>query len=381
MTGETLTDERKDLAPLLRLLVNNQDLTYDQAYSAMDAVMSGHIDHIQLAGFLTALATKTETVTEIYGLADAMRAHARKLNVPNDVLDIVGTGGDGAHTVNISTMAAIVIAASGIPVVKHGNRASTSQCGAADMIESLGIRLDSSIEQVEKTFEALGLAFCFANMFHPSMRYAVPVRVGLGVPTVFNILGPLTNPAHARANAIGVFSEQKAEMVAGVFAARKADALVFRTVEPALDELSFFGENHIWETHDGVIDYHQIDLGRELNLFSAAHTLDIDILRGGDAAYNAAVTKAILTCDRESMKDMTKMRYRAIREAVLLNAASGVLAYNRSEGMRHGEGTLVERFAHAFEKVTYTLDSGAAGKLLNDWIEHSQRTDDDTVAN
>lgn len=203
---------------LTAALIAGRDLTTHETSWAMDAVMSGLSTPVQLAGFLVALRAKGETIEELGGLADAMLAHALRFEVDGPCVDIVGTGGDRAHTVNISTMAAVVLAGAGLTVVKHGNRAASSSSGAADVLEVLGIRLDHTPQRVAELATEVGITFCFANVFHPAMRHAAAARSGLGLPTAFNLLGPLTNPAQPRATAVGVADGRMAPLVAGVLA-------------------------------------------------------------------------------------------------------------------------------------------------------------------
>ena len=193
----------QEWAPIIAALTAGESLDYDQSYWLMDQVMSGELGEARLASFLTAMAIKGATVDEIHGLADGMQDHAARVDLPSRALDIVGTGGDGYKTVNISTMSAIVLAAMGIPLVKRGNRASTSKSGSADVIEALGVNLDLDADALRRVFDEVGIAFLFANKMHPSMRFAAPVRRALGFPTAFNVLGPLTNPARVQACAIG----------------------------------------------------------------------------------------------------------------------------------------------------------------------------------
>src|SRR5664280_625655 len=222
---------------LISALIAREDLSRADADWAMDRVMAGEANPVQLAGFLVALRSKGETVEELAGLAEAMLRHAVRIEVPGPSVDIVGTGGDRHHTVNLSTMAALVVAGTGRRVVKHGNRAASSTSGAADVLEALGVRLDHSPQRVAELAVEVGITFCFATVFHPAMRHAGAVRGQLGIPTAFNFLGPLTNPAQPPASAIGVYDLRMAALVAGVLATRQGAALVFRG-DDGLDELS-----------------------------------------------------------------------------------------------------------------------------------------------
>ncbi|WP_248256042.1 anthranilate phosphoribosyltransferase [Georgenia sp. EYE_87] len=338
---------------LLARLVARKDLTAAETGWAMDQVMTGQTTPAVLAGFLVGLATKGETVDELRGLADTMLAHAEPIDVPGaDVVDIVGTGGDRLHTVNISTMASLVIAAAGVGVVKHGNRASSSSSGSADVLEALGVDLNLPIPRVEEVFRELRITFCFANLFHPSMRHAAPTRRELGVGTAFNVLGPLTNPARPRAGAIGVSNAATAPLVAGVLASRGTDALVFRG-QNGLDELSATALNEVWEVRGGQVVEHTLDAVAELGL-SPATVAD---LRGRDAQFNAGVARRVLAGEPGP-----------VREAVLLNAAGALVAHASLAGTGPEDGTLVERLRAGLEHAARAVDSGAAAELLDRWV-------------
>ena len=266
---------------LLAALLKGEDLDRSSTAWAMDRIMSGEASPVQVAGFMVALRAKGETVDEIAGLVDAMYEHAEPLDIPGPAVDIVGTGGDRAKTVNISTMSAIVAAAAGAKVVKHGNRAASSSSGSSDVLEKLGVALDLSARRVAEVAEEVGLTFCFAAKFHPSMRHAATARRDLGVPTAFNILGPLTNPAKVTSHAIGCFDTRLAGLIAGVLARRGATALVFRG-DDGLDELTITTTSRVWVVRDGVVTetvFDPRDVGIEL--------VGIEALRGADAADNA----------------------------------------------------------------------------------------------
>jgi len=337
-------------------LIQREDLDRADTAWAMDEVMSGATSPVTLAGFLTALATKGETVDELRGLADAMLAHATPIAIDGDALDIVGTGGDRLKTINISTMSSLVIAAAGVKVVKHGNRASSSASGSADCLEALGVDLNLSTERVVDNFHALGITFLFANLFHPSMRHAAVARRELAVGTAFNVLGPLTNPARPRAGAIGVSSARHAPVVAGVLAERGTSALVFRG-ENGMDELSAVARNQVWEVRGGEIDYVEISAPQELGIAPAT----VEDLRGDDAAYNAGIARRVL--DGEPG---------AARDAVVLNTAAALVADGRLPGVEPS-GPLVERLRSGIAIAEATIDSGAAADLLARWASLSHR--------
>lgn len=334
---------------LLAQLLAGRDLDPAQAAWAMDEIMQGLASPARLAGFLVALRAKGETVGEMTALADTMLEHAVRIEVPGRNVDIVGSGGDRSHTVNISTMASLAIAGAGIRVVKHGNRAASSSSGSADVLEALGIRLDQDVSRVAELAEEVGITFCFAQVFHPSFRHAGVARKDLGVATAFNFLGPLTNPSRPAATAVGVADVRMAPLVAGVFAQRGTDALVFRG-EDGLDELATTAPSRVWEVRDGQVTESVLDAVADLGL--PARTLDE--LRGQDATYNAGVARRFL--DGEPG---------AVRDVVLLNAAAAIVAHGSLEGTT--SGSLTERLAAGIEHAARSVDSGAAAGVLAAW--------------
>ncbi len=338
---------------LLTQLVQGQDLTAEQATWAMDEVMSGEVSPVRLAGFLVGLRAKGVTVTELTALADAMLVHANRLEVEGPSVDIVGTGGDRAHTVNISTMAAIVLAGAGVRVVKHGNRAASSSSGSADVLEVLGIRLDHPPERVAELAREVGITFCFAQVFHPSMRHAGVARKDLGIPTVFNFLGPLTNPAQPRATAVGCADPSMAPKMAGVFAVRGTRALVFRG-DDGLDELAATGAATVWEVAEGQVTEHRLDPAVDLGL----RRIRVEDLRGADAVYNAGIAR-----------DVFAGEHGAVRETVLLNAAAALVADGSLPGT--AAGSLVERLQAGIEHAARSVDDGAAADVLRRWADAS----------
>lgn len=342
---------------LISRLIDGDSLPSEGTAWAMDQVMSGETSPVVLSGFLTALAAKGETPDELRGLADAMLSHAVPVHTQGRVLDIVGTGGDRLKTVNISTMAALVIAGAGTRLVKHGNRASSSASGSADCLEALGVNLQMSVENVERCFDELGITFIFANVFHPSMKFAAQARRELGVRTAFNILGPLTNPARPSTNVIGVSSAQHAPIVAGVLAERQSNALVFRG-KNGMDELSAVVPNEVWEVRGGHVAYSEFDATKHLGL---AHA-EVDDLRGGEASENAAVARRLLAGDRGP-----------VRDAVVLNAAAAFVADGTRPGMQPEDGTLIDRLHAGLKVAENTIDSGAAESLLNRWVAFSEK--------
>ncbi|MPV49447.1 MULTISPECIES: anthranilate phosphoribosyltransferase [unclassified Pseudactinotalea] len=344
---------------LITDLIAARDLSAHQTSWAMRRVMRGEADPIALAGFLVALAAKGETVAELRGLADEMLAHAVPVAVASTrTVDIVGTGGDRHRSVNISTMAALVVAGAGLPVVKHGNRAASSASGSADVLEALGIKLRLTPERAAELVDEVGITFLFAQQFHPAFRHAAAARAGLGVATAFNVLGPLTNPGRPGAGAIGVGNERMAPLMAGVFAERGNHTLVFRS-DDGLDELSPTSPAHVWEVTEatgGVVVPGRIDPARDLGLAPAT----LDDLRGGDPTFNAAVARRLFAGQGGP-----------VRDAVMLNAAAAFVADATLPGTR--EGTLPERLTAGLGHAAASLDEGAAADVLAAWVSASQR--------
>ena len=338
---------------VLAPLVAGEDLPPEAASWAMGQIMTGQATPSQVAGFVIALQAKGVTVGELVGIADEMLAHARRIEVPAPSLDIVGTGGDRQNTVNISTMSAIVAAACGVTVVKHGNRAASSKSGTADCLEELGVVLSLGPEGVVQVAREVGITFCFAQDFHPSMRHAAASRRELGVPTVFNLLGPLTNPARPTYAAVGVAFETAAPLVAGVFADRGRDAAVFRGRD-GLDELTVSGESDVWWTRAGEVSHYVVDPGAV-----GLGTHPLADLRGDDAAYNAGVVRRFLAGEREG-------RMGAVRDAVLLNAGIAVTLAFDGDRVEDQESFL-RALRGGIDRAARAVDSGAAASLLERW--------------
>ncbi len=330
------------LNPLLR----REDLEASATGWAMEQILSGAASPAQLAGFVIALRSKGETVTEVEGLVATMRDFATKISVPGRTLDVVGTGGDQAHTVNISTMSAIVAAGAGAKVLKHGNRAASSACGAADVLEELGIPLDLTAAQVAEVGERAGITFCFAPAFHPALRHAAVPRRELGVPTTFNFLGPLANPGNPSAQAVGVGDARIAGLMAGVLARRGIDALVFHG-DDGLDELTTRTTSQVWTVGGGSVEGPFTVDPRELGIEPVA----ADALKGADASYNAKVVRALL--DGEPG---------AVRDVVLLNAGAALAAYAPTAE------PITSRIRIGMDRAAEAIDSGAAKDVLDRWI-------------
>ncbi|MHB1172682.1 MAG: anthranilate phosphoribosyltransferase [Lacisediminihabitans sp.] len=336
---------------LLNSLLDGNDLAISEASWAMRQVMVGEATPAQLAGFLVALRAKGETVDEVVGFRDAILENALPLDVDPMALDIVGTGGDRFGTVNVSTMASVVAAASGVPVVKHGNRAASSQSGSSDVLGALGLNLDLAPDQVARVLGETGITFAFAALFHPGFRHAASTRKELGVPTVFNFLGPLCNPARPEASAVGVSSLDKVPLIVGVFQTRGATALVFRG-DDGLDELTTTGHSHIWEVSRGAVTEHDLD-PLDLGIPRA----DVSALLGGDPARNAAIVRSTLAGEHGPVRDI-----------VLLNAAAGLVAYDLAVHPSHGQDAIVDRFRTKLAVAAESIDSGAATAKLDAWI-------------
>ena len=318
----------------------------------MDSLMSGDTPDETVAAFLTSLRAKGETAVEISGLLDGLIAASVRVDVSGAVADVVGTGGDGLHTVNISTMAAIVLAAGGVRVVKHGNRAASSKCGSADVLEELGVVVALPPEGVRACVDAVNIGFCFAPAYHPAMRHVAAVRRHLGTPTVFNLLGPLANPAGASHMLVGCADERRQPLLADVLAARGVTAAVVRAGD-GMDEVSTSVETVVWT--GGVVG--RID-PRLLGVPQASPTL----LTGGDAQTNAQVVRDVFAGRRTERLD-------AVRDCVLLNAAAALAVARTSP---EAPSDLVAQLSSCLEQVSDVLGSGAAQHVLDDWVDLSR---------
>ncbi len=336
--------------------MGGRDIALEDATWAMDQVFSAEASAAQLAGFLVALRAKGETAAEISGMADAMLAHALRVDVPVRAVDVVGTGGDQAHTVNISTMAALVVAASGVPVVKHGGRAASSQAGTADVLEQLGVAIELTPDAVATCVRELGIGFCFAQAFHPAMRYAGGVRRELGVPTAMNVLGPLSNPAQPDAGLIGCADRRLAPIMAEVFARRGKSVLVVRG-DDGLDELTTTTTSSVWTTGGGTVREATLDPSA-LGVRAATR----EDLRGGTAAHNAEVVRELLAG-----------KPGPVRDAVLLNAAGAIAAHDGIDVSRDPSAGLQDAVGAALARAAAAIDSGAGADLLARWAEASTR--------
>jgi anthranilate phosphoribosyltransferase len=345
-------DPRTTWPALIGALIKGETLTAGETAWAMGEIMDGAATPVQIAGFVVALRGKGETVDEVSGMARAMLEHATPISVAGPIVDLVGTGGDGAHTVNISTMGTIAAAAAGARMVKHGNRAASSACGTADVLETLGVVIDLPPAATELLVAEVGAAFLFAPLYHPGFRHASVPRRELGVPTVFNFLGPLTNPARPDALAVGVADPRIGPIMAGVLAGRGNSALVFHG-DDGLDELTTAARSTVWVVHDGSVSTARLDPA-ELGIAPARPT---DLV-GGDAVANAAV-----------VRDFVGGRPGPVRDTVLLNAAAALAAASGVDGPEKLGPALADGYARAAAAV----DSGAAADLLASWTAASQR--------
>ena len=342
---------------ILTGLVEGRDLSISDAEWAMQQVMAGEATPAQLAALLVALRVKGETVDEIVGFRDAVLAHALPLTVSPDVLDIVGTGGDPYGAVlNISSVASIVCAAAGVPVVKHGNRGASSASGASDVLTALGLNLDLAPERVAEVLDEVGITFVFAALFHPGFRHAGPTRKELGIPTLFNILGPLCNPARPNASAVGVSSLERVPLMVGVFQTRGATALVYRG-DDGIDKLTTTGHSHIWEVSRGGVAEHDLDPA-DLGIPRA----EVESLLGKDPVHNAHVARGVLSGDGGPVRDI-----------VLLNAAGGLVSWELSRDADLVQEPIVDRLAAQLERAAAVVDSGAAVGKLEEWIAATNR--------
>jgi anthranilate phosphoribosyltransferase len=334
---------------LLTRLVRREDLSTDDTRWAMRQVMTGEATPAQVAGFVVALRAKGESPDEVAGLAATMLELATPVTLPVACVDIVGTGGDGAHTVNISTMAAIVTAAAGAPVAKHGNRAASSASGTADVLEALGVVIDLPAEAVARCVREAGIGFFFAPVFHPGFRHAAVPRRELGIGTVFNFLGPLTNPARPVAAAIGCADLRMAPVLAQVLARRGSRAMVFRG-DDGLDELTTTTTSSVWVVRDGEVVAERLDptaLGIPVSEPGA--------LRGGGPEVNAEVVRRLVAGDPGP-----------VRDAVLLNAAAALTAFDERSARLH------DALAGGLQRAAAAIDDGRAAAKLDEWVRISQ---------
>ena len=334
----------------LATLAAGLDLDGQDAQWCMAEILEGRAEIERIKEFLLALKAKGESSEEVGALVSQMFQHASPITIKERAVDTVGTGGDGAHTINISTTSAIIAAAAGAKVLKHGNRAASSKSGSADLLEALGVSILLDGKAVEQTFAELGIGFCFAPVFHPAMRFAGPARRELGVPTIFNILGPLANPAQPKAAAIGVADDRMHLVMAQVLGDRGVDGFVFRG-DDGLDEITLATTTSVLTIGNSEISSDLID-----PLDFSISRAPISALAGGDATENAGITTAILAGEKG-----------APRDAVVLNAAATIAAYEGEFDLN-----LHDRIAKGVAQATSAIDSGAATALLARWVKLSQ---------
>jgi anthranilate phosphoribosyltransferase len=339
-----------DWASSIKKMESGIDLNPQEAQDLMREVLEDRADKEILKQFLLALKNKGETAEEVGALVAQMYEHCAPIRIAERAVDTVGTGGDGAHTINISTTAAIIAAAAGARVVKHGNRAASSKSGAGDLLEALGVAINLDGAKVAKTVSELGIGFCFAPVFHPAMRFAAPARKELATATVFNILGPLANPARPTAAAIGVANERMHLVMAQVLAGRGVEGFVFRG-DDGLDEITLATTTSVLTIGSGEITSDRID-AKDFGLANAP----ISALVGGDANENARITSSIFAGEKG-----------APRDAVLLNAAAAIAAFDGDNGLG-----IHERISVSLIKASSAVDSGAAANLLTRWVKLSQ---------
>ena len=328
----------------ISMLIEGKPLSTDQAAQVMNEIMEGEVTPAQFGAFVTALRLKGETVEEITGLVKTMRAKAIPVLIKEPVIDVVGTGGDGKNTFNISTAAAFVVAGTGLKVAKHGNRAASSQSGAADVLEALGVKFDLNAEQVQKSVEEVGIGFMFAPAFHPAMKYAGPPRREIGIRTVFNVIGPLTNPAGVRTYLLGVAETSLVEKLALVLQSLDCDHALVVHGEDGLDEITLTGKSQVCELKDGKIHTYTIEPG-DFGMVKAS----LDDLKGGTAEENAALLQDILSGKKGPQRDI-----------VILNAAAALVAGNKVESVEEGIKTATE-----------AIDKGQALDKLKRLVEFS----------
>ena len=335
---------------ILSRLITGNHLSAEESEWFVNDLMDGNADPAAVGAVLATQQQLGLTSEEVFGAAKAMVAHAVPLHVSGETTDIVGTGGDGASTVNLSTMASVVAASTGVIVVKHGNRAASSKCGAADCLEALGLPLDLDPDRVGRIADEVGITFAFAKTFHPAMRFVGPVRSALGIPCVFNVLGPLTNPANPDHVAIGCADRRLSPIMAEVYARRGQTGMVYTSSE-GLDEMAPTGPVSIWEIRDGRVTETEFDPASELGL----DRVSVEDLRGGEPAYNA-----------QRMRDFLAGEDVPFRTTALLNAASAIVA--DGHGLSDPSASLSERFAQAYRRAEEAVDSSRAAKLPDHWI-------------
>lgn len=337
-----------DIREAVSTVVSGDSLSMDEAALVMRQIMSGEATPAQLGSFLTALSLKGETNEEIAGMARVMREFSLRVNVDGMLVDSVGTGGDGLNTFNISTAAAFVAAGAGLQVAKHGNRAASGTCGSADVLEELGVKIELSPEGVERCIKESGIGFMFAQAFHPAMRHAGPVRREIGIRTVFNILGPLTNPAGAQSMLVGVAFQELSQKMANVLRLLDTQHSIIVHGDGGLDEMTLSGDTSVWEVNQGQVSNWTLSVAN-----TGLPVTPIQAVRGGDKVANAATMRALLGGEGGPVRDY-----------VLLNSAGVLLC-----------GDLVSNIRDGVQLAAQTIDSGAAKDRMESMIEVSQGGD------
>jgi anthranilate phosphoribosyltransferase len=317
----------------------------------MTDIMNGDVSDARLAAFLVALRAKGESVDEVVGFRDAILAAALPLDVSTDAVDIVGSGADPIGVINVSSIAAMVVSAAGVPVIKHGNRAASSKSGANDILTALGINISLEPERVARVFAEIGVTYINAMVFHPGFRNAGPVRQELAIPTIFNVLGPLCNPARPEANALGMSNPARIPLAVGLFQQRGATALVYRG-EDGIDKITTTGHSKVFEVSRGSVTEHDFD-PREVGFAYAS----VDDIRGGTPDENAAVARTVLAGDQNAARDI-----------IVLNSAAAIVAHRLSKNPAERDRSFVERMAEAVETSIQSIDSGAAQAKLDAWV-------------
>jgi anthranilate phosphoribosyltransferase len=334
---------------ILTALAEHKDLSNTEVTWAMNQILTGQAEITYIKKFLLALKEKGETAAEVIALVDQMYEKSLPINISERAVDTVGTGGDGANTINISTTAAIITNAAGARVVKHGNRAASSKSGSADLLEALGVRIDLSGEEVARTVAKIGIGFCFAPIFHSSMKHAALARKEMGIPTIFNILGPLSNPAKPKAAAIGVAKAELLPLISQVVAKQGKEGFIFRG-DDGLDEISLSGASTVYQVSSDGVKIERFDPA-DIGISRAS----VSELSGGDAQFNAAVTNEIFSG-----------KAGAPRDAVALNAAFAIAAFKGDFHL-----SLQTQIANAYVMANQAIDSGAATSVLKSWVELS----------
>ena len=336
---------------LLSDLLNGMSMSVAEASRAMTDIMNGDVSDARLSAFLVALRAKGESVDEVVGFRDAILSAALPLDVSTDAVDIVGSGGDPIGVINVSSIAAIVVSAAGVPVIKHGNRAASSKSGANDVLTSLGINISLEPERVARVFAEIAVTYINAMVFHPGFRNAGPVRQDLAIPTIFNVLGPLCNPARPEANALGMSNPDRIPLAVGLFQQRGATALVYRG-EDGIDKITTTGHSKVFEVSRGSVTEHDFD-PREVGFTYSS----IDDIRGGSPDDNAALARRVLAGEQNAARDI-----------IVLNSAAGIVAHRLSKNPAERDRSFVERMSEAAEAATHSIDSGAARAKLDAWV-------------